>query len=595
MPHAKLNQMTIKEIIEPFDKLSNTKFDEHDVSTSLRKLIPDDKTQIDETLKAELMAFDFAEDYQDKKTGWGTYFGPMMVWNNEDGTATESPSIKLITPEMIDYWDERAKQSINPIIIARYSGLVWDFKHKITGQNPSHETCRLYVKSLIDQANGDFHKYEVNTFRKLRRALTLCISLNDDSLIKDCKEAIINFENRHSQDTKPGLWGYSFDLLIGNKRVSLTEEEENKIIRELEQKLSRLTKQDTEGQKIDPWAAEAAAERLGIYYRKAQKNGEVRRVILEVGKAFDKIIGDASAMQASGWLDHLHKLYTNFNLKEEASQILLRIRELGPKVASELKPISHSFDLPKKEMDQYISAMIEGDIQDVINRIAVRYIPIKEQVKEQIFDLSKKAPLTFLIGHQIQDEKGRVIATIGSLEDDLEGHIIRQVSQNLSFSSIFLRSIFQKSIDDKGLDKSQILEFLEDSPIIHKDRYEIIARGLEAYFAGDFLVTIHLLVPQIEEAIRNIIEVAGGNVLKPSRGGGYHLRTFDEILRDEIITEALGEDFSDYFRILFTDQRGWNIRNNVCHGMASPNMFNHQTSDRVIHALFCLGLIHEKK
>ena len=587
--------MTIKEIIEPFDKLSNTKFDEHDVSTSYRKLIPEDKTQIDETLKAELMAFDFAEDYQDKKTGWGTYFGPMMVWNNEDGTATESPSIKLITPEMIDYWDERATQSTNPIIIARYSGLVWDFKHKITGQNPSHETCRLYTKSLIDQANGDFHKYEVNTFQKLRRALALCISLNDDSLIKDCKDAIINFENRHSQDTKPGLWGYSFDLLIGNKRVSLTEEEENNIIQELEQKLSRLTKQDTEGHKIDPWAAEAAAERLGIYYRKAQKNEEVSRVILEVGKAFDKIIGDASAMQASGWLDHLHKFYTKFNLKEEASQILLKIRELGPKVASELKPISHTFDLPKKEMDQYISAMTEGDIQDVINRIAVRYIPIKEQVKEQIFDLSKKAPLTFLIGHQIQDEKGRVIATIGSLEDDLEGHVIRQVSQNLSFSSIFLRAIFQKSIDDKGLDKSQILKYIEDSPIINKDRYEIIERGLEAYFEGDFLVTIHLLVPQIEEAIRNIIEVAGGNVLKPSRGGGYHLRTFDEILRDDIITEALGEDFADYFRILFTDQRSWNIRNNVCHGMASPDMFNHQTSDRVIHALFCLGLIHEKK
>ncbi len=300
-------------------------------------------------------------------------------------------------------------------------------------------------------------------------------------------------------------------------------------------------------------------------------------------------------MQASGWLDHLHKLYLKFNLKEEAAKLLLRIRELGPKVASELKPISHSFDLPKKEMDEYISAMTNGDIQEVLQRIAVRYIPIKEQVKEQIFDLSKKAPLTFLVGHQLQDEKGRVIATIGSLEDDLEGHIVRQVSQNLSFSSIFLRAIFQESINQKRLNKEQILKFIEKSPIINTDRFEIISRGLEAYFVSDFLVTIHLLVPQIEEAIRNIVEFAGGNVLKPSRGGGYHLRTFDEILRDDIIKEALGEDFADYFRILFTDQRGWNIRNNVCHGMASPNMFNHQTSDRVIHALLCLGLIHETK
>ncbi len=37
---------------------------------------------------------------------------------------------------------------------------------------------------------------------------------------------------------------------------------------------------------------------------------------------------------------------------------------------------------------------------------------------------------------------------------------------------------------------------------------------------------------------------------------GYQLRTFDKILRDGIIKEALHENFADYFRILFTDQRG---------------------------------------
>lgn len=587
--------MTIKDILEPFDNLTNKSFDEHDISSALRKLMPEDKNDIPDDLKSELMAFDFSENYQDKKTGWGTYFGPMMVWNNGDGTATESPSIKLITPEMIEYWWKRAKESSNPVLTARYCGLVWDFKNKITGENPTHEVCRLYISSLIEIANGDFHKYEVNTYTKLKRALSLAIGLNDDTLISRCKYAIINFEDRHSIDDKPGLWGYSFDLLIGNKRIRLTDEEERKIISDLEEKLARLTVKDTATQKIDPWAAEAAAERLGIYYRRKQKDEDIKRVILEVGKAYDKIIGEASAMQASGWLDHLYKLYLKFNLNDEAETLLLKIRELGPKVTSELKPISHSFELPQKEINEYIEAMTAGEIQEVLFRIAVRYIPIKEQVKEQIFDLSKKAPLTFLIGQQIQDEKGRVIATIGSLEDDLEGHIVRQVSQSLSFSSIFLRAILNESISKKGLNKSDILRFISDTPIISKDRLEIIERGLDFYFLNDFLVCIHLLVPQIEEAIRNIIEFAGGNVLKPSRGAGYHLKTFDEILRDDIIKNSLGEDFADYFRILFTDQRGWNIRNSVCHGMATPHMFNAQTADRIIHALICLGLIHEKK
>jgi hypothetical protein len=117
---------------------------------------------------------------------------------------------------------------------------------------------------------------------------------------------------------------------------------------------------------------------------------------------------------------------------------------------------------------------------------------------------------------------------------------------------------------------------------------------LNAYFCEDYLVAIHLLIPQIEEAIRNLIEYSGGNVLKPSRNGGYQLRTFDDLLRDDLIERGLGENFANYFRILFTDQRGWNLRNEVCHGMANPNRFDAQTADRVIHGLLCLGLIKKK-
>jgi hypothetical protein len=587
--------MSIDNVLETFDKLTTKKFNEHDVNSALIPLLPKDRSNIDEFLKAEIMAFEFAENYQDQKTGWGTYFGPMTVWNNGDGTSTESPSIKLITNEMINYWEHRANKSINPILKSRYSGLVWDFKNKITGTSPTHEICRLYIKSLIDTANGDFDKYEINTFTKLKRALSLAISINDSDIINQLKQTLLAFEDRHSVDDKPGLWGYSFDLLLGNKKVIISETEELKIITELEEKLTRLTTADTENRKIDPWAAEAAVERLAIYYRKKQKNDDVKRVVLELGNAFDKIIGDASAMQASGWLDQLHKLYVKYNLTEEAELILLRIREMGPRVASELKPISHTFDLPTGEIDAYITSMTTGEHKDTIFKIAVQFIPIKENAKEQIFDLSKQAPLIYLFSQQIQDEKGRVIATIGSLENDLEGHVVRHISQNLSFSSLFLRAVLNEAVNNRGLSKADILGFIEKTPIINKNRLEIIDRGLDAYFQNDYLVFIHLIIPQIEEAIRNIVEFTGGNVLKPLKGGGgYHLKTFDEILRDDLINKALGEDYASYFRILFTDQRGWNLRNNVCHGMAPINIFNPQTADRVLHALICLGLVHKK-
>ncbi|MDX1961269.1 MAG: DUF4209 domain-containing protein [Leptospiraceae bacterium] len=588
--------MTIKEILEPFDQVTYKTFDEQDVSTALNSLLQNDKNNISEELKAEIMAFDFSEDSQESNSDWGTYFGPMMVWNNGNGTVTESPSIKLITPQMIDYWEKRANEVTNPILKARYSGLVWDFKNKITGVNASFEIGKLYINSLIEIASENFHKYEISSYTKLKRALTLAIRFNDNPFISKVKDAILRFEEKHSIDDKPGLWGYSLDLLVDNNKVGLSSEEEKKIIDELEAKLSRLTANDTDNQKNNPWAAEAAAKRLANYYRKKQKNEEVKRVILEIGRAYDKIISKASPLQASGWLDHLYKLYTHFNLREEADSLLLKIRELGSKVASELKPISHSFELPKKEMEESIAAITNGSVKDIIYRIAVFYIPDKEKIKEQIFELSKETPFIFHIAKQVFDEKGRPVTMIDSLDNDLEGHVVQQISQNLTLSSIFLRAVISEAINNKGLGKSDIMTFIKGTPIITEDRFEIIERALEAYFNNDFLVFIHLIIPQIEEAIRNIIEYSGGNVLKPSKGrDGYRLRTFDEILRDPIIEEILGEDYADYFRILFTDQRGWNLRNSVCHGMVRPNIFNSQTSDRVLHAFISLGLIKGEK
>ena len=50
-----------------------------------------------------------------------------------------------------------------------------------------------------------------------------------------------------------------------------------------------------------------------------------------------------------------------------------------------------------------------------------------------------------------------------------------------------------------------------------------------------------------------------------------------------------------YLKILFTDNRGWNLRNDVCHGMIEPELFTKQSADRVLHALLSLGLVRYKE
>jgi hypothetical protein len=584
--------MTINDIFKEFDTLDKKNFDEFDVCSALRTLISKNENEIliDDELRAEIIAFEFEENFQYLINGNIDYYTHYFISNKNNEVSKDILINELITTEMIYYWEKRVNETINPILKARYSGLVWDFKKIVTNNLPNHNICRIHINSLIDIANGDFQKHEVDTLAKLKRALTLAISLNDDDLVEKVKNAIISFEKRHSIDDKPGSWGHSFDLLIDNKKVNLTISEEQEIIRELENKLNRLITANNENRKTNLWAAEEAAIRLATYYSKRQKNKNAKRVILEVGNAYNKKIADAPALQAYDLLDHLYKLYLKFNLNNEAEALLPRIRELESKIALERMEITYTCELPRDEMEEYIVSIINGNPHEIIFHIANIFIPIKKIVKEQILYLSKVNPMFYLIPQRILDDKGHTIAKIGPLEQDPEGHFIRQVFLNFFIENILLRAILNEAIKSKRLSKEDFLSFLNESKVFNEDRFLFIDKALDAYFQNDYIQFIYLIIPQIEEAIRNILEINGGIVLKSSKNGVFNFKTFDEILRDKIIKEVLGEDLADYFRILFTDQRGYNLRNRVCHGLVDPNIFNQQVSDRVLHSLLCLGV-----
>jgi hypothetical protein len=65
----------------------------------------------------------------------------------------------------------------------------------------------------------------------------------------------------------------------------------------------------------------------------------------------------------------------------------------------------------------------------------------------------------------------------------------------------------------------------------------------------------------------------------------------DGLLNSEEVKNCLDESIILYFKNLFTEQNGWNLRNLTCHGLLSADSFNSRIADRVIHALAMLGQI----
>ncbi len=582
-------QKKLREVLQSFDERTDP-FYEHKIENAVNQLrmkLKENDEEPNEKLIAEIMAFGFCENYRNESTGWGTYFGPMTVMPNGEGQMMESPSIQRVTINTLEYWSLRAQEANHPILKARYAGLVWDFSQTVTGQQGDPDIARICVDAIIQVASRRLHKFETDTITKLERALSLALSLNDTKRSEKVRDAIIEYEESIAEDNKLGLWGFSFDLLVENKGIVLPNDLKEKIISELEERLGRVS--NVSGNSIDQFAAEAVAIRLARYYRRLDKRADVKRVLLKYGNAFLKVAKSAAAIVGSAWLQKVHSVYLDFGMRAEAEKIAVQIRLIAEKCKDEMAVFSHETTISKKEMDEHVESIIGNGLTTALTRIAFNYVPKRETVVDQIKELSKQHPILYIMPQTLQDDKGRPVAHIGPLAEDLDGHVIRQMSMNMGMSAIFLHQVVEELQKKYQPSVEETTAFLYKSPVFEEGKRTIIEAGLRSYFQQDYIAAIHMLIPQIEAAIRVLLEILGGSTYRKGRHKGLFLKTFDELLRQEMIVQSLQEDVSHYLRVLFTDPRGWNIRNSVCHGITPANSFTPAVADRIFQSLLLLG------
>jgi hypothetical protein len=579
----------LKHKLEEFDQEIKA-ISESDVSAAINSLKdPNIKSTYPSQFVAEAMAFDFCEDYHDQITGWGTYYGPMFGYSNGEGW----PSIKMVNEEIIRHWIQRANETKHPVLRIRYADLVWDLSKLCVKETPKYTIAQIVIDGVIELAEKNCYSQDRRIVTKFERALSIALSLSDKTRVEKLTNVIMAFEDKSADSWNARLLGFSYDLLYENDKIYLTDPQKLKLISDLEKQLKKAINTSDEKGK-DPWTIESIAIRLAKYYRKIGKHEDTKRVILSIGDAFVQATAKASALQSSAWLQSVHATYLEFGLKDEAVAISLLLREVGTRVDSEMKPISHTITVPKEIFDKHISSMIEGNFETALMRITINYIPQKNKVESQVKELAKKAPISYLITKEISDEHGRPVAKIGPLEEDLQGHTIQQLSQNLAIESVILRPVFESLIKKHPTFGDLFIEYIYHSVVFEEDRKTIIELGIKEYLNGNHVIAIHLLVPQIENLLRNTLEKAGGSVLIQANNGSFRLKIFDELLRDPLIIQVFGEDIIFYFKTVFVDSRGWNLRNCVCHGLSNPNELSATVSDRLIHVLLCLALVKEK-
>lgn len=503
--------------------------------------------------------------------------------------------LEKINCEVLTYWANRAKASTNVQLKANYATLVWEFKYLSKGciEKP-FEYAKMAVENYL--VIGKYENLEevglgLEQKRIILKALELIKALSMKDRISEIADIMLNVENAMLKDDLIGLWGYCYDELISNNSI-FTETQENQIIDLIKERYERLSGNSINGEDDNFHAVIYAAEKLVKYYFKFSNTTE----ILEVLKVLENVI-DNTVETKLNVKDYRYKLlydlYQEVQITSENGRLLKKIEEASKITLDGLKTLSVEHEISKEELDAFTSTFISDDLSFDLKKIGATFIPkikdhekmLESQFRQGIGILSD------LVAHVQINHEG--IATNEIDMSKPENKIANHIVQSLQIKQYFLNYVLIKLFEKHGVTPVTLTDELFTSPVFIQENKQLLLAAIEAYFEEKYVAFIHITTPFIEATLRNLVRLNGDNIYKPNKIQGYDTILLGDILANEKITQALGEDLLFYIKLLFNDKRGLNLRNTVAHGILPPSMFNKSTANLILHTLFTFTLFSE--
>jgi hypothetical protein len=284
----------------------------------------------------------------------------------------------------------------------------------------------------------------------------------------------------------------------------------------------------------------------------------------EEGKKGDALLRYSRLQQALG-------LARTHGFTEIAEEILLEMQSMEP-ADFDFKPITAEVEIPRAEIDTYVQSFRDSESwQDALRRFGSERPPSgdAEENKKLTKELAAKYPLQRLFGAQIMGPHGSLTAAANSEEEHDRVDIARHESMQIGIWASIGIEILDAINEAFDVSDRESLTAFFTTELIDREVAARIADGMLRFFNGDDDGALHILLPQLEAAIRAASARAGVVVIKNPRGGTPGgVRALGGILAD--LKGRLDESWRRYLANALTDPLGINLRNQLSHGLHGP-------------------------
>ncbi len=254
-----------------------------------------------------------------------------------------------------------------------------------------------------------------------------------------------------------------------------------------------------------------------------------------------------------------------------------------------MKRISVPIEIPREELDAWADRVAGESLDAGLRRFAAAGLVGRDSSERTVLDLATQAPLSAHISISISGRDGFTKATYRRVDKDLDGRTVHHATQFMSQSAPFLQVAWERLKAKHSVDLEQLIAWLSQSEFFPPTRRQFVREGLAAWLAGDMVKAIHVLVPQIEAALRDVLAALGGVVTRPNLDvGGFQMISLGEVLSHARFREKVSEDIRFHFRVLYrtawaqrAERSGPRYRRLELFGLGLANM--------VVHSIVVIG------
>ncbi len=498
-------------------------------------------------------------------------FQPGMV-TSESRTAV----VDDLPQRLLDIVEQNASVPNDPDLRARLCDICWIRRRN---QHLANQAVLAYIEAGRVILTSD---HSLNWAERFERGLQIARSLNQASLQDSAEDALRTLALQ--QDTEAHavataiqlLHTYSRDLerAIADRAIEMSERPESTLIwRErfygLAAKCFRRSRLKDESRSAAISHAESFVSQASEVLERPYGGHAVAAQFLERAvQAYRQIAGTENRR------DELHQQLLQH--QKQMSREMFSNKAGGTEISEHLQIASD--EVTGKSFAQSLRILaLSGRSPD------------RGELRKTSTELIRDFPLSFLWPSTIVSSTGKTIAQhsgVSPNSDAPDDSVVLREMHSLARRHRDIAVIGRIDpmrrtiIREHAVRIHSFLDVVQFNPLIPHGREYLFARGLCAGMHGDFLLALHLLVPQLEHAIRHVLE-SQEVIVSSLRSNGIqqeHLlgRLFNSFEAE--LDAVFGPDTIFDLRGLLVIQESCNVRNLLAHGLLEAEAFHSPTA-----------------